>query len=82
MSSTRQAVVRGPSLTGWGKRPDFTPAHHVDFETGIGPRGARIDTRRTKPVSGNALGCDTMGLHSMANEGVVSGAGRFVTERA
>jgi len=25
MSSTRQAVIRGPSFTGLGKRPDFTP---------------------------------------------------------
>ena len=35
MSSTRQAVVRGPSLTGWGKRPSLMPFHHVDFDTGI-----------------------------------------------
>jgi len=35
MSSTRQAVVLGPSLTGLGKRPDFTPAHHVDLPTGM-----------------------------------------------
>ena len=47
MSSTFQAVVRGPSFTGFGKRPDFTPAHHVDRPTGIGPVGARIDVSRT-----------------------------------
>ena len=35
ISSTRHAVVRGPSFTGAGKRPDFTPAHHVDLLTGI-----------------------------------------------
>jgi hypothetical protein len=35
MSSTRHAVVRSPSLTGWGNLPDFTPCHHVDFPTGI-----------------------------------------------
>src|SRR5690606_920884 len=35
ISSTRQAVTRGPSFTGLGKRPDFTPAHHVDLRTGI-----------------------------------------------
>src|SRR5437660_1364010 len=29
MSSTRHAVMRGPSLTGLGKRPDLTPAHQV-----------------------------------------------------
>jgi hypothetical protein len=51
MSSTRQAVLRGPSLTGFGKRPDFTPAHQVDLETGIGPFGARIDRRRIKPAT-------------------------------
>ena len=32
---TRQAVVRGPSFIGLGKRPDFTPAHQVLFETGM-----------------------------------------------
>ncbi len=50
MSATRQTVILGPSLIGRGNRPDLTPAHHVDFETGIGPDGARIDFRRTKPV--------------------------------
>jgi hypothetical protein len=35
MSSTRQAVIRGPSFTGRGKRPDLTPSHQVDFPTGI-----------------------------------------------
>jgi hypothetical protein len=35
ISSTRQAVVRGPSFIGLGKRPDFTPAHQVLFETGM-----------------------------------------------
>lgn len=82
MSSTRQAVVRGPSLTGWGKRPDLTPAHQVDLLTGIGPRGARIDESRTKPVGGN-VGCsDMMRLHSMANDGDVKGPGQAVAERA
>jgi hypothetical protein len=37
MSSTRHAVVRGPSLTGLGNRPALTPAHHVERPTGIGP---------------------------------------------
>lgn len=40
MSSTRQAVIRGPSLTGCGKRPALTPAHHVLFETGVGALGS------------------------------------------
>jgi hypothetical protein len=30
MSSARQAVVLGPSLTGWGYFPDFTPAKNDD----------------------------------------------------
>jgi hypothetical protein len=37
MSSTRHTVMRGPSFTGLGKRPDLTPAHQVDLLTGIGP---------------------------------------------
>jgi hypothetical protein len=52
MSSTRQAVILGPNLTGCGYRLAFTPAHHVLFETGIGPWGAMIFFSRMKPVSG------------------------------
>ena len=52
MSSTFHAVVRGPSLTGFGKRPVLIPAHQVERPTGIGPRGARIEASRTKPVRG------------------------------
>jgi hypothetical protein len=40
ISSTRQAVVLPPSLTGFGKQPSLTPCHHVDLPTGIGPVGA------------------------------------------
>jgi hypothetical protein len=36
-------------LIGLGNLPLLTPAHQVDFETGIDP-GAKIDFRRTKPV--------------------------------
>lgn len=43
ISSTRHAVMRGPSLSGAGKRPDFTPAHQVDLLMGMGPFGARIE---------------------------------------
>jgi len=50
MSSTRQAVMRGPSFTGLGYRPLFTPAHQVDLLTGIGPRGARMPESLRKPV--------------------------------
>ena len=55
MSSARQAVVRGPNFMGFGKRPDLTPAHQVDFPTGIGPCGARMDDRRIRPVAGVGL---------------------------
>ena len=71
MSSTRQAVVLGPSLTGLGKRPSLTPTHHVDFETGIGPRGARIDERRKKPVSGSKFVSGMVSPHANAVEGVL-----------
>ena len=54
MSLANQTVVRGPSLRGLGKRPDLTPCHHVDFETGIGPVGARIEESRTKPDWGKS----------------------------
>ena len=52
ISSTRHAVIRGPSLIGLGYRPDLTPAHQVDLPTGRGPDGAMIAERRTKPISG------------------------------
>ena len=35
MSSTRHAVVRGPSFTDLGKRPSLTPAHQVERLTGM-----------------------------------------------
>lgn len=53
MSSTRQAVIPLPSFTGAGKRPDFTPAHQVDFATGMGPSGPRMTASRTKPSFGS-----------------------------
>jgi hypothetical protein len=55
MSSARQAVMRGPSLVGFGKRPSLIPAHQVDLLTGIGPCGARMEESRTKPVVGKEL---------------------------
>jgi hypothetical protein len=55
MSSTRHAVMRGPSLTGFGYRPLLTPAHQVDLLTGIGPAGDRIDESRRNPVSGSVI---------------------------
>ena len=56
MSSTRHAVVRGPSFTGLGNRPDFTPDHQVDLQTGIGPFGARISEILMKPVFSSCIG--------------------------
>jgi arylamine N-acetyltransferase len=35
MSSDRQAVVRSPSLIGFGYFPDLTPAHHEERLIGI-----------------------------------------------
>ena len=70
ISSTRHAVVRGPNLTGFGKRPSLMPAHQVDFDTGIGPRGANIDARRTKPVSGSVACCAKVRLHPIQDEGI------------
>lgn len=58
MSSTRQALVRGPSLTGFGKRPEATPDHQLDRETGMNPSGPMIDLSRTKPVSGSFFKSD------------------------
>src|SRR5262249_15317829 len=59
ISSTRQAVIRGPSFTGLGKRPDLTPSHQVDLPTGMtaGIGGSALGSpmiwgRRRKPVSG------------------------------
>jgi len=61
MSSTRQAVQRSPSFTGFGYRPLETPAHHVDFDTGMiaGVGGfvclsPMICRSLKNPVSGNA----------------------------
>jgi len=59
ISSTFQTVVRGPSFTGLGNFPDFTPAHQDDFLTGIigGVGGTALGLpiicdKRKKPVSG------------------------------
>jgi len=35
MSALRHAVVRLPSLIGFGALPARTQSHHVDLETGI-----------------------------------------------
>ena len=53
MSSARHTVTPGPSLSGLGKRPVLTPAHHVDLDTGMGPRGARMEERGRNPAWGS-----------------------------
>src|SRR5215207_5106902 len=63
MSSTRQTVIRAPSLTGFGKRPSLMPAHQVDLLTGIGPRGAMIEERRTKPAPGSSAKLVIIRIH-------------------
>lgn len=50
MSSTRHAVVRGPSFTLLGKRPEAIPAHQVDLDTGI---ICRTWGKRRKPLFPN-----------------------------
>jgi hypothetical protein len=51
MSSARQAVHRGESLTGLGKRPDLTPSHQL-----VLPMGITLSTcgSRRNPVSGRS----------------------------
>src|SRR5262245_47669776 len=71
ISSIRHAVVRGPSLTGFGNRPVFIPAHQVLLLTGIGPRGAKIDASRTKPVSGSVSRCAKVRLHPDVDDAVL-----------
>jgi hypothetical protein len=71
ISSTRHAVMRGPSFTGWGKRPVLTPAHQVDLATGIGPVGASIEDNLKNPVFGKPS--DTSQLHPLSDEAVLIG---------
>ncbi len=54
MSSTRHTVTPLLILIGGGNLPLLTPAHHVDFETGIGPFGPRIEEILTNPSAGSA----------------------------
>ncbi len=77
ISSTRHAVVRGPNLTGFGKRPSLIPAHQVDFDTGIGPSGARIFLSRRKPVSGSVACCAKVCLHPVVDEAVLQRIARI-----
>jgi hypothetical protein len=49
MSSAFHAVQRSESFTGFGNRPDFTPAHQQVLPSGM---TVKICESRTKPVSG------------------------------
>ena len=48
--------MREPSFTGFGKRPDFTPAHQVDLLMGKGPAGANMEDKRNSAVEGWSAG--------------------------
>src|SRR3546814_3706471 len=80
MSSTRHAVMRGPSLTGFGNRPSLMPAHQVDLLTGIGPLGARIEASRTKPVAGRSVMFGMMPPRVVACEAVLGRAVQRMAE--
>lgn len=49
MSSAFHAVQRADNLTGFGYRPDFTPAHQQDLPIGI---TVNTSDNRIKPISG------------------------------
>jgi hypothetical protein len=51
MSSARQTVMRGPNLIGLGNLPSRTPAHQVDFPTGMGPPGMMISLMRRRRLA-------------------------------
>lgn len=58
MSSTRQALVRGPSLTGRGAIPCWIQEYQVARLTGIGPVPGGVPMivpRRTRPEDGKEL---------------------------
>lgn len=80
MCSTRQAVMRGPSLTGFGKRPSLTPAHHVDLLTGIGPWGAMIEGNRTNPVLGSSGADIGKRLRLIEDEAVLENLAELLAE--
>ena len=64
--------MRGPSFTGLGKRPSFTPAHQVDLLTGIGPLGAMMEGRRTKPLEGSSVLFGKVSPHVFSYEVVLN----------
>src|ERR1035437_5445383 len=60
ISAASQAVVRGPSLTGCGKRPALTPARNDERDMASTPFGVTISANRTRPNSGNLRGTSTI----------------------
>ena len=72
MSAAVHTVTRSDNLIGFGNRPDLTPAHQVERETGITAATGgvafglpNIWANRTKPVSGSSEMFDM--LHSVEN---------------
>ena len=59
----------GPNFTGLGNRLDFTPAHQVDLQTGMGPAGAEIGAAAELASDGRPTGRDTSGTHPTAPAG-------------
>ena len=80
ISSTRHTVMRCPSLTGLGNRPDLTPSHHVDLLTGMGFPGPIMRDKRRKPVRGILSCCDTPRLRPLTMDGVLHVSTMAVTE--
>jgi len=77
MSSARQAVHRADNLTGFGKRPDFTPSHQL-----VLPRGITLNTcgNRTNPVSG--ISCISKSLSASTSKSLCSSIhGLWLEER-
>lgn len=63
--------MRGPSLTGLGKRPVFTPAHQVDLLTGIGLPGPMMEDNLRKPVLGSSETFDMKQPRSIEDDEVL-----------
>lgn len=71
MSEDSHAVVRVDRRIGAGYRPDATPAHHVDRETGTRSRTARRRSRRGADVG--TTGADVVSDMGVSVETRVAG---------
>lgn len=78
----RQAVMRSPSFTGFGNRPVLIPAHQVDLLTGIGPLGASMSARRSRPCSGRFFEIRIVRHRLMEGDDVLWRPGNLVAELA